>query len=311
MSNAGALAGRIRRLAAAWNLVHAKRPRLLYHYTDAQGLLGMMKTQRLWATNSRFMNDPTEVGYAVGLVRRSVQEQGERYPQPLVKDVTDSTNALLDLYDNVDDKYISCFCESGDLLSQWRGYGAIGGGYSLGFVARHLGLTTYRTPERPEPVLRKVVYDQKRQRRIIDRWVSAIFDWEATRCQRTRQKPPRIDPHDQGWLTLNWFISECLYCFKDPAYDAEREWRLAQYGRNVRGERPVKTDFRASRGRIVEYVELDVTSSTNTHKGKLPIEVIRYGPTLDPKATERALRLLCEGHSVVATITRSGVPFSG
>ena len=170
-----ALARRFARLQAEWERVHSSRPRLLYHYTDAQGLLGMIRTQRLWATNIRFMNDPTEVAYAAGLVRRSVLEQGERYSKPLVKDIARGIDALLKLYETEDDKYICCFCEDGDLLSQWRGYGAVGGGYSLGFLASRLGLTAYRTLESPEPVLRRVVYNGKQQRRIIDRWVRAAF----------------------------------------------------------------------------------------------------------------------------------------
>ena len=307
-----ALARRLDRLQADWERVHSKRPRLLHHYTDAQGLLGMIRTQRLWATNIRFMNDPTEVAYAAGLVRRSVQEHGARYSKPLVKNVARATDELLNLYENEDDKYICCFCEDGDLLSQWRGYGAVGGGYSLGFLASRLGLTAYRTLETPEPVLRRVVYDAKQQRRIIGRWLSAVFEWEMLRRRRNRKGPPQIEFDDLAWNRLNWFISECLYCFKDPAYTEEREWRVAQYGRNVRGERPVKTEFRASRGRIVEYAELSLATTHDGQESKLPIKVIRYGPTLDPNATERALRLLCEAkeHSPVS-IVRSGVPFSG
>ena len=307
-----ALARRFARLQAEWERVHSSRPRLLYHYTDAQGLLGMIRTQRLWATNIRFMNDPTEVAYAAGLVRRSVLEQGERYSKPLVKDIARGIDALLKLYETEDDKYICCFCEDGDLLSQWRGYGAVGGGYSLGFLASRLGLTAYRTLESPEPVLRRVVYNGKQQRRIIDRWVRAAFEWEMLGRRRNRKRPQQIEFDDLAWNRLNWFVSECLYCFKDPAYTEEREWRVAQYGRNVHGERPVKTEFRASRARIVEYAELDLATTNLGQESKLPIKVIRYGPTLDSHSTERALRLLCEAKEYGAvSIVRSGVPFSG
>jgi hypothetical protein len=34
--------------------------------------------------------------------------------------------------------FMACFCENGDLLSQWRGYGSLGGGFSLGFKAKQL-----------------------------------------------------------------------------------------------------------------------------------------------------------------------------
>jgi len=56
------------RLLREWTQLHVKRPRLLYHYTDGTGLLGMLKTHRLWATNRRFLNDPTETNYAAAVI---------------------------------------------------------------------------------------------------------------------------------------------------------------------------------------------------------------------------------------------------
>lgn len=36
---------------------------LRYHYTDAQGLLGIIQNGRLWATDIRFLNDPSEAHF--------------------------------------------------------------------------------------------------------------------------------------------------------------------------------------------------------------------------------------------------------
>jgi hypothetical protein len=306
------LSRRSRRLGKEWSNLHAKRPRILYHYTDAQGLLGMLKTNRLWATNSRFMNDPTEVEYAARVVRETALEQEAHYPSTLFKSVKHGISEVLEVYEGDNDEYIACFCEEGDLLSQWRGYGAVGGGYALGFQAKHLGLREYKTIEAPEPVLRKVLYDQKKQKYLVRKFVKLLLDWETFRNNGARKKLRAIQFGDDGWQLFNWFVSECLNCFKDPAYAAEEEWRLIQYGRNTKAEKFVKTDFRASRNRIVEYVEIEF-SKFNGKDSRLPIKAIRYGPTLDPKVTERALRLLCLsiGCPDLITVQRSGVPFSG
>lgn len=52
-------------------------PRLLwgedgmaYHYTDSVGLLGIIGSSRLWATNSIFLNDPTERSHALTIARK-------------------------------------------------------------------------------------------------------------------------------------------------------------------------------------------------------------------------------------------------
>jgi hypothetical protein len=303
---------RIRGLYREWSKVHDKRPRILYHYTDAQGLLGMLNTKRLWATNSRFMNDPTEVDYAARVVRDTALEQEAEYPSNLFKSVNRGISEVLEVYERNNDEYIACFCEEGDLLSQWRGYGAVGGGYALGFDARRLGLSEYQTIEAPEPVLRRVLYDHKKQKHFVRRFVKLLLDWETLRNKGAGTKLRAIDSDDQAWHLFNWFTSECLNCFKDPAYAEEREWRVIQYGRNTAAEKFVTTHFRASRNRIVEYVEVDLSKS-NGKDTPLPVKVIRYGPTLDPKVTVRALSLLRTsiGGDNRIIIKRSGVPFSG
>jgi hypothetical protein len=37
--------------------------KLRYHYTDAAGLIGILTSHRLWATDIRFLNDPSEGRY--------------------------------------------------------------------------------------------------------------------------------------------------------------------------------------------------------------------------------------------------------
>jgi hypothetical protein len=34
---------------------------LLYHYTDAKGLHGILETEQLWASSYQFLNDATEL----------------------------------------------------------------------------------------------------------------------------------------------------------------------------------------------------------------------------------------------------------
>src|SRR2546423_10494745 len=68
---------RVHALQAAWDRLHQDSPRLLYHYTSADGLLGMLQGRQLWATNVRFMNDTSELAYGIRLVREVLQESSE------------------------------------------------------------------------------------------------------------------------------------------------------------------------------------------------------------------------------------------
>jgi hypothetical protein len=48
----------------------SETPDRLYHYTDARGLLGILESRKLWASDVRLLNDARELDYAADLVRR-------------------------------------------------------------------------------------------------------------------------------------------------------------------------------------------------------------------------------------------------
>jgi hypothetical protein len=39
-------------------------PEVVYHYADASGFMGILKTNSLWATDFRYLNDTQELNYA-------------------------------------------------------------------------------------------------------------------------------------------------------------------------------------------------------------------------------------------------------
>jgi hypothetical protein len=51
---------------------------LLYHYTDAGGLMGILESQRLWASNAAYLNDPTELLHARSVYREWLEANSSR-----------------------------------------------------------------------------------------------------------------------------------------------------------------------------------------------------------------------------------------
>src|SRR5436190_12852489 len=97
-------------------------PETLYHYTSTAGLHGIISTGKLWASNYSFLNDSSELQYGRQialevLAERASQATGKT--RSLLRDVAHD----FDVVAGVVDYYLTCFCRTPDLLSQWRGYG--------------------------------------------------------------------------------------------------------------------------------------------------------------------------------------------
>src|SRR3978361_1076702 len=92
----------------------------LFHYTSGEGLLAILRTGNLRGSNFTFMNDRSEFTYGAALLRQLCEER-------LTSSTGEFERAILELAAQGEppadaDLYLTCFCEKGDLLSQWRGY---------------------------------------------------------------------------------------------------------------------------------------------------------------------------------------------
>jgi hypothetical protein len=101
-------------------------PEILYHYTGQNGLLGITEKAELWATKVQYMNDAAEWGVSLDLARQRLEalladDTSTRSSKAACMALRRSLAGLEQI--NI---FASCFCENGDLLSQWRGMAAAG-----------------------------------------------------------------------------------------------------------------------------------------------------------------------------------------
>ena len=94
---------------------------VLYHYTDFAGLKGILESHTLWATYNRVMNDASEQVYAESLLSEEIDR------------LLAGSEIRKFIPFNPAKCFLTCFCETENLLSMWRGYAGAGGGYCLGF----------------------------------------------------------------------------------------------------------------------------------------------------------------------------------
>lgn len=287
---------------------------VLYHYTTAAGLVGIIRSQSVWATDYRHLNDRKEM-------------DGERIiTEELSKIVaacspTDDGGATLELLEAVL-KYFSdhppsrlfhicvaSFTTQGDQLSQWRGYAQ--SGYAIGIRTRNSALPQTHIPGAAMGVgLVKCIYEEtelrKRVRSIMKKSVKVL---------RRYARDPQRSYADRARLLKNG-VTNCLVNlgglaprYKDRGFREEQEYRIVAL---VDTRHPQKRDaiqFRATPdGRLVPYVVIPMQNK----KSQLPLASLCLGPTHDPVQAESAARLMLECHGYDASVvTRSRVPFRG
>jgi hypothetical protein len=106
-------------------------PRELFHYTSAESMLAIIKSQCMFATERSFLNDPQEFQWGISAFRdRILTKIAGSYSIDFIRQVEQALESKLS-----DDRrlFVLSLSANPDLLSQWRAYGDDGEGFALGF----------------------------------------------------------------------------------------------------------------------------------------------------------------------------------
>lgn len=277
--------------------------RSLYHYTTASGLLGILTTQTIRATDVRFLNDAREALYARDLVLNAISQMDNPVLRPdhfahdlghyAVETFEEYKRYFFETLASTDfGVYAACFCESGDLLSQWRGYGAEHG-YAIELDAAKLAAVS-GSPAMYTPASRliEVRYGSEAAADIASEAVRAVGDFNLNH--------PGVKSY---YKALE--VSALLATVKDPAFRQEEEWRLlaalepeGPAGGPGAPESLVK--YRSTSMAIVPYIELPFAIDA--------IRSIRLGPGNYGDVREAGVRKLLASLGSSAAVSRSEVP---
>jgi Protein of unknown function (DUF2971) len=269
----------------------------LSHYTTAEGLLGICTENQLRATCARYSNDLSELAYAqsvaADLIERFFKNRKSTASVDLLKSVFESETAAKDT--EIVDAYLISFCESSNLLSQWRAYGKTAG-FEIRFESLVKpnallkgGVLNLNSPTVDRRLLGKVEYDRSRQSTALEN----IPQGGLEVMESVEKDRPDLS---EGPLLVSVFAAlettEWLYTVKHPAFSEEQEWRVVVfpkltnlfYGGKLKHPDLIK--FRTGRHFLVPYLDLAPT------EGKLPIAEVICGPGGHHSLTAKAVDLL-------------------
>jgi hypothetical protein len=312
----------------------ARRPEnfVLYHYTTADGLKGIVEGRALWATSAYYLNDSTEITYGYQVIYDAVEAWREKFNPPERSMAGGLVHVLKQQFGHdylerniITPIYLTCFCEDGNLLSQWRAYGQ-SGGYSIGFRVLSEGAVHGLKPEPSVYTARcvKVEYDRAEQLRriteLLDFLVPIVDDAKVTKAIRSMEQPSSFG-FEWLWGTIAEILMEESIGFKNPAFAVEKEWRLVVRSRELMKQGTDDGDhtklpiyFRTARGQLTPYVKLipsGVRFPITGDGDKLPIQSVRCGPVGDRVSAEMTVRMLLDREDYRGARTyRSDIPLA-
>ncbi|MGE0713806.1 MAG: DUF2971 domain-containing protein [Alphaproteobacteria bacterium] len=278
-------------------------PKRLWHYTDGRGLIGIVSTKTLWATQISCLNDASELRYSYSLLKLAFTDISFRDSDPVAGYVS---ARMLDLLSEDSARtshwFVACLSEREDDLNQWRGYGGGENGYAIvidGQIlnAKLFGKKTY---------MARVNYDHDMHMRLATHVAHATIN----KFREGLDRRPGIDR--DTWFQVfidNWrqHITYFAPVIKHPSFRDESEWRLLY---ELRREDEGRLEFRPTRTFISRYVPLSMIRDE-----RIPIVEAWIGPSRHKEISQVSVGDLLRSNGypseVFQRVRLSDVPYQG
>lgn len=276
-----------------------KKP--LYHYTDQNGLLGIIKSKEIWATHHQCLNDTQEFLHAKELVRREIGRRivtAKREDRNLLKVMSSALNGPGNEEVNL---YVASFSEEPDSLSQWRAYGGSTSGFAAGFQCEHLVL-----PDRF--ALARCIYNPDEQSEVVEAVVSEALI-------RGRSPTPQHDIKRMVATMLIFQLHTFALILKHPKFAGESEWRIISGVMMDNApafpiEDATRLDFRPGKSMLIPYRCVSLKDGD----GGFLLKKVVVGPNPSPVQAHRSVRSLLNSRldrneSALIEVQSSDIPY--
>jgi hypothetical protein len=288
-----------------FSLRHAKHlgrqlPGELWHYTDANGLIGILRSQKLWSTQVACLNDTLELKYFGDLIHSAVKERRKVNSDPAIDPLFGAADELLaQRHFTAAGQFVICFSEVQDDLGQWRGYGGGECGYAIGFDSAALMQAATR---RSHTLLMPMNYADS---------IHSFIVADVIRMAEIyyRQGLTRGDPDLWAREFVMAFadaLSITAANVKHPQFAGEEERRivtLLQPGEHQ------QLEFRQRRTLLARHLPIDLTTGDGVAP-RLPITRIFIGPGPVQKVSKISVGdLLVQCGYQNIPVEMSGIPY--
>ncbi len=236
----------------------------IFHYTDLNGLKGIVGDNSFWATNVYFLNDERELRHGIDCLNHSLGYLNEDLDEDVIGLIRSEINKF-DMF-NANHQYNISFCQEPDLLSQWRGYGA-SQGVCLEFDSDDLIDSLCFADA--QQISGSVIYTKPDSTPEAKNEIINLFNQEGF------LKQLKSNPMDEiGKLTD--LVYKITPFFKHSGFSEEKEFRIVIQP----SSRFERLKFRVNAHGLIPYLEIKAKEK-NKWQGRLPLKSVRIGPCKD------------------------------
>jgi len=290
---------------------------IIYHYTNLDSALAILKSKCIWASCSDYLNDYREITYTTIGFKDFLQEKAKGLKDKSQKKHIDKM--LSYYFTNPEEKrkqiFITSFSGSPDLLSQWRGYADDGYGLSIGFninelklpiAALNTGIADY------DYYLIKVNYSEDEKNAFFE----YLFQFSGTDGFWLDDKPAfynlesvldniiSLSPSEVTRFRTFNILEKTSPALKDKCFQEENEWRIVKYAKvheYINGKVPADFNIRSNGRGLIPYFTLNISERT--------IANIVVGPKADYKKIYYALRMIESKYGHSFAISKSNITY--
>lgn len=251
-------------------IISESPPIIIYHYTDINGLLGMIVTGKIWATHVSRLNDSSEYHHGTKIVADCVRNAMPASSKPLVDKIHSEFKRV--------ETYVASYSTKHDLLSQWRSYSGGKVGYCFGLATDGIA-----TLDDSTPLLEPVIYKDSLAQQVISRMVNRVDEYLQNN---------QFGEVEVGFLLgmVGGTLANLACTIKHPKFEEEDEYR--QFYQPGATSLQLEKKFRNGRFGLTPYVEVPFIE-----EGRLPLRSVTIGPCQDADLEIYIIKPLLEKHS--------------
>jgi len=269
------------------DLVSAKGkpfPEKLYHYTNTDGVIGIIQSNNLWATGFQSLNDATELVHGATILIDELDRYGNQHGGDILVLLSKLSNYYKEhgeTYRGFFETYIISFSEDNDVLSQWRAYSDQAKGCCVEFDftdSRLFTIVSEATPWALEVL--PVIYDESQQRTLIQSGIERLLGYLDS-TEWTVQKIANATEAKQGIILglLMHSFEPFVTAFKHAGFSEEKEWRgITSCASNLTEKNKKERNTDSGISTYLECIFIQGDEENLWQRELLPITAIKYGP---------------------------------